>query len=118
MGGVNPKLHHGTLNAVFLPAVVKFNANAPSLSKDQRLQRMASAMGISTSSHTQAAVAVACAIKEMNQALGLPSGLSQMGVKEEWFEKIIAGAMADHCHKTNPLIATESDYIRMLSESM
>lgn len=118
LGGVNPKLHHGTLNAVFLPAVVKFNANAPSLSKDQRLQRMASAMGISTSSHTQAAVAVACAIKEMNQALGLPSGLSQMGVKEEWFEKIIAGAMADHCHKTNPLIATESDYIRMLSESM
>ena len=30
LGGVNPKLHHGTLNAMFLPAVIKFNASAPS----------------------------------------------------------------------------------------
>ena len=29
LGGANPKLHHGTLNAMFLPAVVKFNASAP-----------------------------------------------------------------------------------------
>ena len=28
LGGVNPKLHHGTLNAVFLPAVIRFNAEA------------------------------------------------------------------------------------------
>jgi 4-hydroxybutyrate dehydrogenase len=26
LGGVNPRLHHGTLNAMFLPAVVRFNA--------------------------------------------------------------------------------------------
>jgi alcohol dehydrogenase class IV len=26
LGGVNPRLHHGTLNAVFLPAVIAFNA--------------------------------------------------------------------------------------------
>ena len=31
LGGVNPRLHHGTLNAVFLPAVVGFNATAPSV---------------------------------------------------------------------------------------
>ena len=29
LGGANPKLHHGTLNAMFLPAVVRFNASAP-----------------------------------------------------------------------------------------
>jgi 4-hydroxybutyrate dehydrogenase len=28
LGGVNPRLHHGTLNAMFLPAVVRFNAQA------------------------------------------------------------------------------------------
>src|SRR5213080_1353971 len=27
LGGVNPKLHHGTLNAMFLPAVISFNAS-------------------------------------------------------------------------------------------
>ncbi len=26
LGGVDPRLHHGTLNALFLPAVIHFNA--------------------------------------------------------------------------------------------
>ena len=46
LGGVNPKLHHGTLNAMFLPAVVRFNASAPSIRNERRLQRMAHAMGL------------------------------------------------------------------------
>ena len=46
LGGVNPKLHHGTLNAMFLPAVVRFNASAESMQRDRRLQRLAHAMGI------------------------------------------------------------------------
>ena len=34
LGGVDPRLHHGTLNAMFLPAVVSFNAQADSVKKD------------------------------------------------------------------------------------
>ena len=37
LGGVNPRLHHGTLNAMFLPAVVRFNAAAPSIQAAQWL---------------------------------------------------------------------------------
>ncbi|MCY7369599.1 MAG: iron-containing alcohol dehydrogenase, partial [Polaromonas sp.] len=44
LGGVNPGLHHGTLNAMFLPAVVRFNAEAESEQKGNRLDRMARAM--------------------------------------------------------------------------
>ena len=33
LGGVDPRLHHGTLNAVFLPAVIRFNADAESMRK-------------------------------------------------------------------------------------
>ncbi len=51
LGGANPKLHHGTLNAVFLPAVVKFNASAPSIVKERRLERMAHAMGLHRAEH-------------------------------------------------------------------
>jgi 4-hydroxybutyrate dehydrogenase len=116
LGGANPKLHHGTLNAVFLPAVVKFNASAPSIVKERRLERMAHAMGLAASG--SAADVVADAIRAMNRRLGLPSGLAALGVETSMFERIIDGAMADHTHKTNPRLATRDDYARMLGESM
>ncbi len=46
LGGVDPRLHHGTLNAMFLPAVIRFNAAAESMQRERRLQRMAHAMGL------------------------------------------------------------------------
>ena len=112
LGGVNPRLHHGTLNAVFLPAVIAFNAAAESLQKEKRLARMAHAMGLDSASD------IGPAIQAMNARLGLPTGLAAMGVTQDQFEAIIAGAMADHCHKTNPRIATEQDYRDMLMQAM
>ena len=61
---------------------------------------------------------IAEAIRAMNQRLGLPGGLAAMGVSADLFERIIDGAMADHCHKTNPRIATREDYRQMLDASM
>jgi hypothetical protein len=116
LGGANPKLHHGTLNAVFLPAVVEFNASAPSIVKERRLERMAHAMGLAVTGSP--AGAIADAIRTMNKRLGLPTGLAAMGVETAMFERIIDGAMADHTHKTNPRAATRDDYARMLGESM
>ena len=116
LGGANPKLHHGTLNAMFLPAVVKFNAAAESMKKDRRLVRMAQAMGLATSDDSGDAVAEA--IRDMNARLGLPSGLAALGVTSAMYEKIVDGAMADHCHKTNPRLATRDDYVAMLEASM
>ena len=112
LGGVDPRLHHGTLNAMFLPAVIRFNSAAESIQKEQRLQRMAQAMGLA------AANAIPEAIQEMSARLGLPSGLAAMGVREDQFDKVIAGAMNDHCHKTNPRIATPDEYRDMLTRSM
>jgi alcohol dehydrogenase class IV len=116
LGGANPKLHHGTLNAMFLPAVVKFNAAAESMKKDRRLVRMAQAMCLATSDDSGDAVAEA--IRDMNARLGLPSGLAALGVTSAMYEKVVDGAMADHCHKTNPRLATRDDYVAMLEASM
>jgi 4-hydroxybutyrate dehydrogenase len=112
LGGVDPRLHHGTLNAMFLPAVVDFNAHAPSVQQDRRLDRMAHAMGLRSGSD------IPDAIRDMNARLDLPSGLAAMGVQREWFDKIIDGAMADHCHKTNPREASREEYREMLEASM
>jgi alcohol dehydrogenase class IV len=117
LGGANPKLHHGTLNAMFLAAVVKFNASAPSVVKERRLERMAHAMGLAETKRSPAD-AVADEIRAMNRRLGLPSGLAALGVDRQMYARIIDGAMADHTHKTNPRIATPDDYARMLEESM
>ena len=111
LGGVDPRLHHGTLNAMFLPAVVQFNASAESVQREQRLQRMAGAMGLRGGSD------IAPAIKDMNARLGLPSGIAAMGVQAGWYDKIIAGALADHCHKTNPRTASAEDYREMLDQA-
>ena len=116
LGGANPRLHHGTLNAVFLPAVVMFNASAESIQRERRLQRMAHAMGLPACDEHGAAIAEA--IRQMNARLGLPTGLAALGVTEAIFDKVIDGAMADHCHKTNPRIATRTEYRDMLIASM
>ena len=112
LGGVNPRLHHGTLNAMFLPAVVRFNAQADSVQKEKRLERMAHAMGL------QSAGDIPEAIRDMNARLGLPTGLSAMGVTTDMFDDIIQGAMADHCHKTNPRSATPEEYRELLTQSL
>ena len=112
LGGKNPRLHHGTLNAVFLPAVVRFNASAATVVKEHRLDRMAGAMGLASGGD------IPEAITDMNTRLGLPSGLAQMQVPADWFDRIIDGALADHCHKTNPRIASADEYRQMLAESM
>ena len=116
LGGVNPRLHHGTLNAMFLPAVVAFNASAESMQREKRLQRMAQAIGIG--SCDARGTELSEALRELNARLGLPSGLAAMGVTADLFERVIDGAMADHCHKTNPRLATRDDYREMLQASM
>ncbi len=112
LGGVDPRLHHGSLNAMFLPAVIRFNAGAESIQKEKRLERMAHAMGLAAGSD------VADAVRDMNARLGLPTGLAAMGVTRDQFPAIIKGAMADHCHKTNPRIATAQEYAGMLEDSL
>lgn len=113
LGGLNPRLHHGTLNAVFLPAVIRFNAAADSVRRERRIERLAQAMDLPGCD----AGAVADAISAMNARLGLPAGLAAMGAGPELDEALIARALLDHCHKTNPRIASAEDYAALLAAS-
>ncbi len=107
----NTSLHHGTLNAIVMPAVLRFNASAPSVIAEHKIERLLAAMGLSASTNISEAVTL------MNKRLNLPAGLSAVGVREDMFDAVIQGAMLDHCHKTNPRIATADEYRQMLKES-
>jgi len=73
---------------------------------------MAQAMGLQNGSD------IPDAIRDMCARLGLPAGLGAMGVTEGQFDAVITGALADHCHKTNPRIASADEYRDMLLKSL
>ena len=72
---------------------------------------MAHAMGLASASD------IPEAIRDMNARLGLPTGLAAMGVTPDVFDDVIKGAMADHCHTTNPRVASADDYRDMIDAS-
>ena len=100
-------LHHGTLNAVFLPAVLRFNA--PNC--EEKYERIRQAIGLAPGADS------AEAITAMNADIGLPSGLQEMGVEEDDIPEMIAYAMKDLSALTNPRTASEDDFEAMIRES-
>jgi hypothetical protein len=96
-------LHHGTLNAVLMPAVLRFNRPAIGAKWD----RLAAFFG----------EAPDAAVARLNQRLGMPSGLHAMGVTGEMMQQVAQDAMKDHCHATNPRTPTPDDYLAMLKDS-
>lgn len=112
LGGIDPRLHHGTLNAVLLPAVVRFNRAAETVVRDEKIDRLAQAMGL------PAHASVEDAIQDMSRRLQLPAGLGAMGVTADLTPRIVTGALADHSHKTNPREASADDYARLLEAAM
>jgi 4-hydroxybutyrate dehydrogenase len=99
--------HHGTLNAVLLPEVVRFNER----SVPERVQSIASVFGVRGGDE------LALAIRSLNRRLGLPQGLAEMGVAPALYDGVADAALKDHCHATNPRVATHADYVAMLAAS-
>ncbi len=101
-------LHHGTLNAVFLPAVLRFNE----AQCEDKYERLRQAMGL------EAGASIADAVSSMNEAIGLPPGLRAMGVEEDDIPELITFAMKDLSALSNPRKASEADFEAMIVESL
>ena len=104
------QLHHGTLNAVLLPAVLKFNAPVVG----HKVQRLAREFDVASDA---SAAPIAAAVLALNERLKLPTGLAAMGLARSDFKHVIEHALVDHCHATNPRTASATDYAALLDES-
>lgn len=109
-------LPHGVCNAILLPHVVKYNAQAAA----ERLKDVAQAMEINTvgMSSDVAANAVIEAIKALAASVGIPSGLGELGVKEEDFGTLATNALKDACAATNPIQGTHEDVVSIFRQAM
>jgi 4-hydroxybutyrate dehydrogenase len=109
LGGLKePSLHHGTLNAILLPPVLRFNAAVAG----EKIGRLKNAMGIAE------AADLADEVAALNARLGLAPGLRTLGVSPQVLPWIVERAMADHSHATNPRLPTAEEYRALLDDVM
>ena len=102
-------LHHGLANGVMIDHALKFNVEAV----PERFATMARVIGLKE--HT--GEAFLRWLVELKREIGIPSRLSETGVKKEQLEKLTDIAIKDACHPNNPRACRREDFARIFSEA-
>lgn len=102
--------HHGLANAVNLPYGMQFNYEG----FEQRFNRMAERMGLGSGKGAQ----VPDFIFDLNERIGLPRKLSDLGVKAAHIQELSELALADFCHPNNPKPVSQEDFRKIYEESL
>jgi alcohol dehydrogenase len=109
-------LPHGVCNAIFLPLVCEYNMNACL----ERYADVAEAMGEDIYGLTprEAALKGIEAIRTLSADIGIPSGLAQLGMKEEDIPNMAEWAYKEVCTPTNPRITNVKDLAELYKKAM
>ena len=102
---------HGVANAILLPTVMAFNADATG----EKYREIAKAMGVAgvdEMTQDEYRAAAVNAVKELSIAVGIPADLKDI-VKEEDIDFLADSAVADACAPGNPKEATKEDIIAL-----
>ena len=102
------KAHHGTLNAVILPTVLRYNDGHVG----DKYARLREAMGLEPASDLPAE------IEALNANLGLPANLSEMGVAKDMIPGLAEQALADLSTMTTPRKPSLEDYASLFEQAM
>lgn len=102
--------HHGLANAVNLPYGMRFNAEG----FEDRFQKMARAMELKKDT----AEALIDHLFELNNQVGMPVKLRDIGVQREHIEPLSDLAIADFAHPNNPKPVTRADFKRLYEEAL
>ncbi len=102
------RLHHGTLNGVILPTVIRFNKDYVG----NKLPRILRAMGKSESAD------LADEIEKFNEKINLPSGLKEMGVTEEMIPELVEHSITDPSNVTTPRLPSPEEWEQLFLSAM
>jgi alcohol dehydrogenase class IV len=102
--------HHGLANAVNLPHGMRFNS--PGM--DLQFAKMARALELEPAT-PQALINY---LFQLNQEIGLPVQLRDLGVRQEHIQTLADLAFADFCHPNNPKPVSREDFKNLYLEAL
>ncbi|HJM59497.1 MAG TPA: iron-containing alcohol dehydrogenase, partial [SAR86 cluster bacterium] len=102
------RLHHGTLNGVILPTILRFNKDHVG----DKYSKIARAMGKPESTD------LPVEIEKLNEEIGLPSGLKDMGVTEDMIPDLVEHSMADPSNATTPRLPSKEEWEKLFFDAM
>ncbi|MCR9121642.1 MAG: iron-containing alcohol dehydrogenase [Phyllobacteriaceae bacterium] len=107
--GAHHHTHHGTTNAVVMPAVLRFNREAVA----EPLARAAAYLGL------EGGYKGFCAfVDAQNAALGIPRTLTELGVTDPDLDALTAAALEDPSVGGNPVKMTAENTRKLFEECM
>ena len=101
--------HHGTTNAVCMPAVLQFNRSAIT----DRFDTAARYLGIDGGFDGFCEY-----VDELNSSLSIPRTLAELGIENPEVERIVSGALNDPSKNGNPVEMTRENTSKLLLEIM
>ncbi|WP_300550955.1 iron-containing alcohol dehydrogenase [Roseovarius sp.] len=101
--------HHGTTNAVCMPAVLDLNAEVIA----ERFDRAAGYLGI-----VGGFAGFRSFVQDFNDSLGIPRTLSALGVTAEAIPDLVAGALTDPSCGGNPVPLTEENLTGLFNAAL
>lgn len=107
---------HGVANAILLPTVMAYNADATG-EKYREIARAMGVQGVDEMSMEEYRKAAVDAVKQLSTDVGIPADLKDI-VKEEDIDFLADSAVADACAPGNPKDASKEDIIALYRSLM
>lgn len=102
------RLHHGTLNAVLLPTVLKYNSEF----LGDKLLLIKTAIGVPKDKD------LVGYFLDLNAELGMPSNLSEMGISSGMLPSLSEHAVTDNTAATNPIKIDAAGYLELFKQAL